>query len=326
MIEKLNKQGSKLVNILHSMLRIRIFEEKVAEIAKNEEIQCPVHLYVGQEAIAASVCADLTDSDYVFSTHRSHGHYLAKGGDINKIMAEIYCRETGCSKGRGGSMHVIDRKVGYMLSSPIVGGSISIASRFGLSSKNEGRGSGLGCIFWRWATDEGVFYESLNFAIVYKLPVIFVCENNGFSTHLPDFLRQSNTCIIDRIDGFKINSAKVDGNNPHEVYNAAKSMIERARQDQGPSFLECTTYRWLSHVGYWQDLDVGYRKKADVEHWMNRCPIEFLSKDLFKNDIITINEYDKMREEINLQIDEAVVFAKNSPSPDPISIYEGLFN
>jgi len=316
---------SKFLCILQSMLKIRIFEERVAEIAKNREIQCPVHLYVGQEAIASSVCVDLTDTDYVYSTHRSHGHYLAKGGDVNKIMAEIYCRVTGCSRGRGGSMHVIDRKVGFMLSSPIVGGSIPIAVGSALAAKMKGAGQISVAFFGDGATDEGVFYESLNFAIVNKLPIVFVCENNSFSTHLPDFLRQSNTSVSDRIKGFNINTDKVDGNNPYEIYKAVSDMIVRARNNKGPSLIECTTYRWLSHVGYWQDLDIGYRKKTDVEHWMSRCPIDFLSKDLIGNGILTNDEYVKMKDNIKLQIDNAVVFAKKSPAPDPLTIMEGLF-
>jgi acetoin:2,6-dichlorophenolindophenol oxidoreductase subunit alpha len=323
-IKEINKEI--LIDILSRMLKIRLFEERVAKIAENNEIQDPVHLYVGQEAIAASVCVNLSIHDFVYSTHRSHGHYLAKGGDINKLMAEIYCRETGCSRGRGGSMHVIDREVGFMLSSPIVGGSVPIAVGSALAAKMKGEGQVSVAFFGDGATDEGVFYESLNFAIVYNLPMIFVCENNGFSTHLPDFLRQSNTNIAERIQGFKINAQKVDGNNPYEIFNAAKEMIMKARNNGGPSLLECTTYRWLSHVGFWQDLDIGYRKKKDVEHWMNKCPIEFLLKDLIASGLLNENEYKKTKEEILAQVEESVSFAKNSPFPSPSSIEQGLFS
>ena len=298
MNKSINTKESILSEILYSMIKIRIFEEKVAEIAENQEIQDPVHLYVGQEAIAASVCANLTNNDYVFSTHRSHGLYLAKGGNMDKLMAEIYCRDSGCSRGRGGSMHIIDREVGFMLSSPIVAGSISIAVGSGLAAQRKGEGQVSAAFFGDGATDEGVFYESLNFAILNKLPVLFVCENNGFSTHLPDFLRQSNICIADRVKGFKINSATVDGNNPHEIFEVSKEMIDKARKNQGPSLIECNTYRWLSHVGYWQDLDVGYRKKVDVEHWMKRCPINLLSNDLVKAGELSNEELNQMKNEI----------------------------
>jgi pyruvate dehydrogenase E1 component alpha subunit len=223
-------------------------------------------------------------------------------------------------------MHVIDRNVGFMMSSPIVGGSISIAVGSALAAKIKGKGQVAVAFFGDGATDEGVFYESLNFAEVYKLPMIFVCENNYFSTHLPDFLRQSNTCVSDRVKGFKINTDKVDGNNPYEIINTVSRMIERARNNEGPSLIECTTYRWLSHVGYWQDLDVGYRKKSDVEKWMNRCPIDFLSKELIKKKVLLESEYNKMKEDIRLQVENAVVFAKNSPFPEPSAIMKYLYN
>jgi len=322
----ISSKESKLVSILTSMLKIRIFEERVAKIAENNEIQCPVHLYVGQEAIASSVCANLSAKDFVYSTHRSHGHYLAQGGDIRKIMAEIYCRENGCSRGRGGSMHIIDRNAGFILSSPIVGGSISIAVGSALAAKMAGNAQVSVAFFGDGATDEGVFYESINFATVYNLPMIFVCENNSFSTHLPDFLRQSNTSVADRVKGFNINTKKVDGNNPYEIDDTVSKMIVNARNGEGPSLIECTTYRWLSHVGYWQDLDIGYRKKIDVEHWMSRCPIKFLSNDLIKKGIITKEEFEKMKADIILKIEDAVEYARNCPKPDPSAIMFGLFN
>ena len=316
----------KYIKILLSMIKIRVFEEKVAEIAQNNEIQCPVHLCVGQEAIASSICANLFSTDYVYSTHRSHGHYIAQGGDIEKLMAEIYCRENGCSRGRGGSMHVIDKSVGFMLSSPFVGGSIPIAVGSALAAKVANNAQVSVAFFGDGATDEGVFYESLNFAKVHNLPMIFVCENNSFSTHLPDFLRQSNTSIADRIKGFKINAKKVDGNNPYDINNTAYEMIKRARNNGGPSLIECTTYRWLSHVGYWQDLDIGYRKKTDVESWMKRCPIDFLSNDLIKSGILTLDKLNQMKNKIKIQIEQATVKAQNSQKPDPLSIFEGQFS
>lgn len=326
MIDKPINDDFQFINILKIMLKIRLFEEKVALIAENDEIQCPVHLYIGQEAIAASVCANLGKSDYVYSTHRSHGHYIAKGGNISKIMAEIFCRETGCSKGRGGSMHLIDRDVCFMASSAIVGGTIPIAVGSALAAKMLEKKQVSVAFFGDGATDEGVFYESLNFAIVNNLPMIFICENNGFSTHLPDFLRQSNTSVIDRINGFKINTAKVDGNNPEEIYKISKGMIEKARQNQGPALLECNTYRWLSHVGYWQDLDVGYRKKTDVEHWMSKCPIDFLHKSLVDKGILNDIDINEIRQEIKQEIETAVIYARNSPLPKKDDIMYGLFN
>ena len=319
------KEAEVLIGILKQMLRIRIFEERVAKIAENNEIQNPVHLYVGQEAIAAGVCANLRDDDYVFSTHRSHGHYIAKGGNLNKLMAEIYCRETGCSRGRGGSMHVVDKSVNYMASSAIVAGTIPIAAGSALASKIKGADKVSVAFFGEGATDEGVFYETINLATLYKLPIIFVCENNRFSTHQPDFLRQSNIDIHERIKGFNINVKRVDGNNPLEVYSAVKEMVERARSGAGPSLIECMTFRWLAHVGPTPDFDIGYRKKKDVLHWMGRCPINYLKDHMISQNDFTEEDYFDLKKRIAKKVEDSVVFAKESPYPNPESLEQGLF-
>ncbi len=315
-----------LIDILTRMLKIRLFEEQVAKISSYNEIQTPVHLYIGQEAIAASVCASLNDNDFVYSTHRNHGHYIAKGGDINCLMAEIFCKEDGCSRGRGGSMHTIDKNVGFMASSAIVAGSMPIAVGSALAAKMKDEGQVAVAFFGDGATDEGVFYECINLAVLYKLPIIFICENNAFATHQPDFLRQSNINVADRIRGFNINAECVSGNNPYEVYSAVSKMVKHARDLQGPALLECKTFRWLSHAGHWQDLDVGYRKKKDVELWMNKCPITLLSADLIANGIISEADIIVIKSKLLLEIEESVRFAHNSPSPDPRTIGEGLFS
>ena len=223
-------------------------------------------------------------------------------------------------------MHVTDRKAGFVMSSPIVGGSISIAAGSALAAKLRGKRQVSVAFFGDGGTDEGVFYESINIAVIYNLPVIFICENNGFSTHLPAFLRQSNINVTDRLKGFKIDSARVDGNNPYEIFYAARKMIKKARNNQGPSLLECNTYRWLSHVGYWKDLDIGYRKKNDVEHWMKRCPINFLSGDLKSKGALTEIEYRLLNERIKKDVEKTVVYSRKSPSPDPGKLGEFLFD
>jgi len=319
-------QQENYLRILKKMILIRRFEERVAVLAENREFQDPVHLYVGQEAIASSVCEALNHQDYAYSTHRSHGHYLAKGGDVKKLMAEIFCKETGCSRGRGGSMHVIDRLVGFMGSSPIVGGTISIAVGSGLSAKMNRKGQVSVAFFGDGATDEGVFYESVNFAMIHKLPVIFVCENNRFSTHLPDFVRQSNPDVADRVAGFRINARRVNGNSPEEIFSVVSEMVDKARKGEGPSLIECMTYRWLSHVGYWKDLDVGFRKKTDVEHWMERCPIRQLSEQMITRGMLTRPELEEMERAAVAIVEESVEFARSSKSPDPAAIAEGLFS
>lgn len=314
-----------LKNILEKMLLIRTFEDCVADVAEKQEVLCPVHLYTGQEAIAAAVCEALAADDFVYSTHRSHGHYLAKGGSVDRLMAEIYCRTTGCSSGRGGSMHVIDRSVNFMGSSAIVAGSIPLAVGSALAAKLQATNQVSVPFFGDGATDEGVFYECVNFSMLYDLPVVFICENNGFSTHMPGFLRQSNPEVASRLKGFKIMTKKIDGNNPIEIYSVAQEMVERARLGGGPALIEVETYRWLSHVGYWRDLDVGYRKKTDVESWMKRCPINSLFEYLQHHSILTVEEFEDLKLSAGRKVASALLFAKNSPPPSPNDLINGLF-
>jgi acetoin:2,6-dichlorophenolindophenol oxidoreductase subunit alpha len=312
---------NELKSILKKMRLIRIVEESLAIIIRNGEIYCPVHLSVGQEAISAAVCEVLEKKDYVFSTHRNHGHYLAKGGNLKNLIAEIFCRETGCSRGRGGSMHVVDKEVGFMGSSAIVGGSLPIAVGAALSSQYL-KSKRISVVFFGdGATDEGIFYECINMAVLYKLPVLFVCENNDFATHLPNLIRQSNAVVSDRVKGFKINAVKVDGNNPIEIHNTARELISGIRNNTGPALLECVTYRWFSHAGCWTDMDVGFRKKVDVEYWMSKCPIKMLYKLLVSKKMISEIEFNKMNEEIENEMNDAVSYAKKSSSPQELSLH-----
>jgi TPP-dependent pyruvate/acetoin dehydrogenase alpha subunit len=314
-----------LADLYRRMLRIRLFEECVVSLFNAKQIICPIHLYVGQEAIAAGVCENLGSDDYSFSTHRSHGHYIAKGGSIKTLMAEILCRDAGCSRGHGGSMHVTDSRVGFMASSAIVAGTIPIAvgAALKIKMKNEKRVSVA--FFGDGATDEGVFYESINFAALYKLPVIFVCENNLFSTHLPIFKRQSNQNLYKKLKAFNLESMRIDGNNVGAVFKSAKSVIDRARNGAGPSFLECMTYRWYSHVGAWPDLDVGFRKKKDVEYWMARCPIKALRSFITENNVLSAGECDLIEAALREEINDSEAFAKASPYPAENKIEDGLF-
>ena len=245
----------KLVWMYKTMLKIRRAEESIAKRVINKEIICPCHLYIGEEAVATGVCSGLEKDDYVFSTHRSHGHYIAKGGDLNEMMAEIYGKVTGCSSGRGGSMHIASPEMGLPGSSAIVAGTISLAVGAALAFSMQNKGAVSVAFFGDGAVDEGVFYESLNIASLYKLPVIFVCENNLCSTHLPISACLADTNIYKKAKVFDIPGIKVDGNNVLEVYNAAKKAIENARCGKGPSLIECMTYRWRGHVGPNDDLD-----------------------------------------------------------------------
>ena len=300
-----------------TMLKIRKFEERVAELVSKNEIICPCHLYIGEEAVATGVCSVLRKDDYVFSTHRSHGHYIAKGGDIKALMAELYGRATGCSKGRGGSMHLASPDIGLPGSSAIVAGTIPLAVGAALAFSMQKWDSVSVAFFGDGATNEGTFYESLNFAALKKLPVIFVCENNFYSTHMPISKCLADTDICKKAEAFKVSSVRVDGNNVVEVYKVAKKAVEDARSGKGPTLIECLTYRWRGHVGPSYDLDKGIRSKEELEYWMNRCPIKMLERFLAEHDYLSESEKNRIYESIEEEIEKALAFAKESPYPDP---------
>ena len=300
-----------------TMLMIRKFEERVAELVSKNEIICPCHLYIGEEAVATGVCAALRKDDYVFSTHRSHGHYIAKGGDVKALMAELYCRATGCSKGRGGSMHLASPDVGLPGSSAIVAGTIPLAVGAGLAFSLQKRNSVSVAFFGDGAANEGTFYESLNFAALKKLPVIFVCENNLYSTHMPISACLADVNICKKADAFSMPAVRVDGNSIVEIFKVAKRAVEDARIGKGPALIECMTYRWRGHVGPSNDLDKGLRSKEELEYWMNRCPIKALEEFLLEHDLVSKSEKNKIYENLEEEIEEAIAFAKVSPYPDP---------
>ena len=300
-----------------TMVKIRKFEERNAELLAQKEIICPTHLYIGQEAVATGICSTLKKDDWVFSTHRSHGHYIAKGGDIKAMMAEMYGRATGCSKGRGGSMHLASPDMGLPGSPAILAGSIPLAVGAALAFSLQEKANVSVTFFGDGATNEGVFSESLNIAALRKLPVIFVCENNLYATHLHISKCLANIDICKKAEAFGVPAIRVDGNNVIEVFNVAKKAIEDARSGKGPTLMECMTYRWRGHVGPSYDVDTGIRSKEELEHWMNRCPIKMFEELLFKQGILSESEKNKIYESIEEEIEEALIFAKESPFPDP---------
>jgi TPP-dependent pyruvate/acetoin dehydrogenase alpha subunit len=315
------------LQLFYSMLRIRMVEEKIAELYPEQEMRCPVHLCVGQEAIPAGVSANLCQDDYVLSNHRSHGHYLAKGGDLKAMMAELYGKSTGCSRGKGGSMHLIDRRVGFLGATPIVGSSIPIAVGTSLASlmRREGRVSVV--FFGDAATEEGVFYESMNFAVLKKLPVIFICENNFYSVCSPLSVRQPQKREIFHIaKAFGMPSFQGDGNDVIDVYRLVKKVISKVRRKCGPAFLEFKTYRWKEHCGPDYDHGSGYRTEREFQKWRRRCPIEKLERSLFKKGVLRKSDINKMVSRIKAEIEEAVIFAKDSPSFYNESLLEHVYS
>ncbi|MDI6735139.1 MAG: thiamine pyrophosphate-dependent dehydrogenase E1 component subunit alpha [bacterium] len=323
----INIPSEVLRRVYETMLRVRKIEERVAELVSKKEIKCPVHLYIGQEAVATGVCANLQRDDYVFSTHRSHGHYIAKGGNIKSLMAELYGKETGCSRGRGGSMHLASPEVGLPGSSAIVAGTIPLAVGAALAFSIQKRNAVSVVFFGDGAVNEGTFYESLNFASLKKLPVIFICENNLYSTHMPISDCLANTDIYKKADIFNMPGIRIDGNGVVEIYKAAKEAVDNARKGGGPILIECMTYRWRGHVGPNDDIDKGLRSQEELDCWMNRCPIKRLEKNLLKDGILSESERIQVYKEIEKEVEDALLFAKESPYPDPNEdkFYNGVF-
>ena len=310
-----------------TMLRIRRFEEKVAELLLGEsEIKCPVHLYTGQEAVAAGVCASLRKEDYVFSTHRSHGHYIAKGGDLNALMAELFGKVGGCSGGRGGSMHLAAPEIGFPGSSAIVAGTLPLAVGTALAARIRKKDTVSVLFFGEGAVNEGVWYESLNFAALKKLPVVFVCENNLYVTHMPVDACLADTDIYRKAQAFGMPGVRLDGNNVVEVYQAAKKAIQDARQGKGPALLECLTYRWRGHVGPHYDLDKGLRTEQELQRWLQRCPLKQLEKTLLDNQFITTAEKERLYQDIDGQVAAALDFARQSPYPEESTLLKDVFS
>ncbi len=308
-----------------TMLKVQKVEVKVAELYHEDEMKTPVHLCLGQEAVAAGVCANLNADDYVFSNHRGHGHYIAKGGDIKAMIAELYNRETGCSRGRGGSMHLVDASVGLLGTSSIVGGCIPLATGAALGSvlKKDGRISVA--FFGDAAVEEGVIYESINFAMLKRLPVVYVCENNFYSVCSTLSKRQAKDDIYRRFEGLSIPGYRVDGNNVIEVYRIAKQAIANARGGGGPSFMECRTYRLRDHHGTSSGVEIGYRAQEEVDEWVARCPVKNFERFLLEQNIMTAGEIEELYAAIDQEVEEAFKFARASPLPDEDDVLEYLY-
>lgn len=301
--------------MLRRMLLIRRVEESIAEGIERGEIVCPCHLYIGQEAVAVGVCSRLRQDDFVFSTHRSHGHYLAKGGDVDAMVAEVFCRETGCSGGWGGSMHIIDAAVGLPGSSAIVAGTIPLAVGAALAFATRGEDRVAVAFFGDGTTNEGVFYECLNFAALRRLPVLFVCENNLYSTHMPIEKCLADTDIARKASVFGLPGEKVDGNDVLAVADAAQSAVERARTGGGPALIECLTYRWRGHVGPHFDVEKGLRSRDELDGWMRRCPVKLFEQRLLRDGQATVGDIAKVRVDVETAVARAFAGARSAGFP-----------
>ncbi len=303
-------------DLFYKMLRIRRIEEAIADRYSEQKMRCPTHLSIGQEGIAVGVSEALSVEDLIMSNHRAHAHYLAKGGDLNKMIAEIHGKKSGCSLGRGGSMHLIDLSVGMMGSTPIVANSIPVAVGLAFASQIKNDKKISVSYFGEGATEEGVFAESLNFASLKNLPILFVCENNLYSVYSPLNVRQAPTrsrTAIAKAHGMY--ARKGNGNDVEETYRIAQEAVDYIRSGSGPAYIEFDTYRFLEHCGPNHDIDLGYRTLEEFNSWLEKCPIKTYREQLLAEKLISEEELDKMESKLKSEIDEAFTFAKESPYP-----------
>ncbi len=309
-----------LLRAYRNMLLIRVVEERIAERYDENRMKCPTHLSIGQEAVAVGVMAHLTDQDVIFSTHRCHAHYLAKGGDVKRMIAEMYGKETGCARGRGGSMHLIDLQRGMYGSSAIVGGSMPLPLGAALAFQLRGEENVGVAFFGDAGVEPGVFHECMNFAALRKLPVLFVCENNDYSTMTRRHERQC-VPIAERAAGYGIPGVRVNGNDVQAVHEAARIALKRARTGLGPTLIEATTYRWREHVEH--NKGIMSRPAEELQYWMARCPLKRCEKDLAVLGIFG-EIIDEMRLDVRHEVDEAFLFAEDSPFPSKANLLEGV--
>lgn len=324
----MNNSSEFFAHLFQMMLRIRYCEESFVEPILKGGIRTPCHLYSGEEAIAVGICSALSKDDYVFGNHRSHGHFLAKGGSLKAMAAEIYCRETGCSRGRGGSMHLIDPDAGMLGSAPIVAGTISLAVGAALASSIRQEGRVTVSFFGDGATGEGVFYESLNFATLKKLPIVFACENNLYATHMP--IRECRVDMpISRIaEAFGIEIHTVDGNDVLKVHEASLQAVETCRAGNGPVFMEFMTYRFRGHVGPDDNIQGSHtdiRPQEEIAMWLDKDPIKRFEQYLLESRLMDKDRMQLIKDEVTAEIQEAQVFAKASPNPRQEEVNQYVF-
>jgi pyruvate dehydrogenase E1 component alpha subunit len=315
-------EKEKLIDMYQVMVRIRAFEERAFKDFTGGRIPGVLHLYTGEEAVATGACANLRPDDYITSTHRGHGHVIAKGAKTDRMMAELHGKKTGYCRGRGGSMHIADTDIGILGANGIVGGGITIAGGAALSAQKRGTDQVCLCFFGDGASNTTRFHEGVNLASIWKLPVVYVIENNlyGETTHVNYAMNIPN--VADRACAYGIPGKIVDGNDVLAVYEAVGEAVARARKGEGPTIVECKTYRWHGH--YIGDPET-YKSKEEAEEWKRKDPIPRFRKYLIGNKVLSEEGTNKIDQEINEEIDKAVKFADESPLPEPEETLEGVY-
>jgi len=313
--------------LLFQMKRIRFVEEEIARRYPEGKMRCPTHLSIGQEAVAAAAGLALRKDDLAVSGHRAHAHYLAKGGNLPAMIAEIYGKATGCASGKGGSMHLIDESAGFKGSTAIVGGTVPVGVGLAYAIKLK-HGEQVSCVFMGDAVAEaGVFFESINFAALKKLPVLFVCENNLYSVYSPLRVRQpEGRRIYNMVEAVGVPSAHGDGNDGPAVYQIVSTALSEIRAGAGPRFVEFDTYRWREHCGPLYDNDLGYRTEAEFLEWKAKDPIPRLERRLIGDGSASQADMDRMRVDIEGEVARAFEFAESSPFPDAREAYTSVYS
>ncbi len=313
-----------LKDLHHRMLRIRLFEEAAGKLFEGNKMPGFLHLYVGQEAVASGVCVAMRDDDQVSSTHRGHGHLVAKGGDLSKMMAELMGKADGYCNGKGGSMHICDLDLNMLGANGIVGGGTPIAVGAGFANKYKGNDTVSVAFFGDGSTNIGAFHEAINMAAALKLPVLFICENNEYGEYTPRHKVMAINDVVDRAAGYGIPGVIVDGMDAIAVHEAALEGLARARAGDGPTFIECKTYRYYNHHGV-QTLGMKYRTDEEVEEWKKKDCIEAFEKRVTEAGIISAEELAAVRAEVEAEVAAAVEFGENSPMPDPSTLLTDVY-
>jgi pyruvate dehydrogenase E1 component alpha subunit len=313
-----------LRDIHRRMVRIRHFEETAGKMMEDGKIPGALHLYVGQEAIAAGIMVHLADTDQITSTHRGHGHLIAKGGDFDRMFAELFGKATGYCKGKGGSMHICDMELGMLGANGIVGAGPPIAVGAAFANKFKDNGAVAVTFFGDGASNEGSVHEAANMAGLYKLPIVMVCENNGYGEYTAQRNHQAIVDVADRAAGYGMPGVVVDGMDAVAVYEAAGEAIDRARSGGGPTLLECKTYRYYDHVGV-RGMGLSYRTDEEVVEWKKRDPIDLFEARLSEQDIMSKDDMAAVHETVKSELDVAIQFANDSPMPDPATLLDDVY-
>ena len=314
-----------LINLYKKSLLIRTVEETIAEKYSEQEMRCPIHLSIGQEASATGVCLSLTNKDVMFSSHRSHAHYIAKNCNLKEMICELYGKANGCIGGRGGSMHLQDKKKNFFASIPIVSSALGPAVGVALNLKRKKSKNICAVYIGDGSVEEGIFHEAMNFISLNKLPLLIICENNLYSVYTNIKERQIDDNFVRFAKAFKINSLRIDGNDAYKIFKMSKKIINNMRNNRLPFFLQLDTYRWREHCGPNYDNNIGYRSENELKKWKKKCPIKKLENLLIKKKIYNYKDLLKIKSLLKVYVDKLFLFAKKSPLPNPNTITNFIY-